>query len=126
MSEKKIIPIQPAVSGTDPAPDELMSNCAGGEPFALMVLDDKMEPEFQHGDIIVCEPEGLAQHGSFVVATVQGEYYFRQLEIIEGKWRLLALNPAYPALDIRGKEDVLAVVVMKKKAGKRKEQKSYV
>jgi len=118
MTEKKIIPIQPV-----DAPDD--GGCSSDEPFALMVLDDKMEPEFQHGDIIVCEPEGLAQHGSFVIAKLGAEYYFRQLEIADGHWRLTALNPAYPAIDLQGPEDVIAVVVLKKKPGRRKEQKSY-
>lgn len=119
MTDKKIIPIQP-VNETDEG------GCSSDEPFALMVLDDKMEPEFQHGDIIVCEPEGLAQHGSFVVAKLGAEYYFRQLQIEDGRWRITALNPAYPSIDLQGPEDVIAVVILKKKPGRRKEQKSYV
>lgn len=126
MSEKKIIPIQPALNSGEPLPDELASNCAGGEPFALMVLDDKMEPEFLHGDIIVCEPEGLAKDGSFVVAKVDNEFYFRQLQIRDDKWQLTALNPIYPTLDISGPDEIVAVVVLKKKPGRRKEQKFYI
>ena len=119
MAEQKIIPIQPLNPETD------SGGCSSDEPFALMVLDDKMEPEFQHGDIIVCEPEGVAHDGSFVVAKIGAEYYFRQLQISGGWWRINALNPAYPAIDLKGPEDVIAVVVLKKKPGRRKEQKAY-
>jgi SOS-response transcriptional repressor LexA len=117
MSDKKTIPIEPMIEP---------SNCAGAEPFALMVLDDMMQPEFLHGEIIVCEPEGVARDGSFVVAKLGAEYYFRQLQIDDGRWRISALNPAYPSIDLQGPEDVIAVVILKKKPGRRKEQKSYI
>ncbi len=119
MTEKKIIPIQSADT-----PDD--GGCSSDEPFALMVLDDKMEPEFHHGDIIVCEPEGVARDGSFVIAKLGAEYYFRQLQIEDGRWRITALNPVYPSIDLQGPDDVIAVVILKKKPGRRKEQKSYV
>ena len=48
MTERKTIPITPTLPAS--------SSCDDAEPFALMVLDDVMEPEFQHRDIIVCEP----------------------------------------------------------------------
>ena len=57
----KTIPIVPV------AHDET-GDCAGAEPFVLMVLGDSMAPEFAEGEIIVVEPEGLASDGSFVVA----------------------------------------------------------
>ena len=44
-------------------------SCAGGESFALMVLGHSMAPEFQEGEIIIIEPEGLAKDGSFVLDT---------------------------------------------------------
>ena len=120
MNSKKTIPIQPL----NPVADS--GGCTSEEPFVLMVLDDKMEPEFQHGDIIVCEPEGMASHGSFVVAKLGAEYYFRQLAINGERWQITALNPAYPPIDLQGPKDIIAVVVLKKKPGRRKEQKSYI
>lgn len=117
MSEKKSIPIHPLAE---------VSNCAGAEPFALMVLDDYMEPEFLHGEIIVCEPEGLARDGAFVVAEHEGEYYFRQLRIIDGVWSLHALNPKYPSFEIAGPSAIRGVVILKKKPGRRREMKRYV
>lgn len=117
MTERKTIPIEPALAAS--------SSCDDAEPFALMVLDDVMEPEFQHRDIIVCEPEGLAHDCSFVIAKIEEEFYFRQLQIINGEWFIKALNPAYPTLKISGPEAIKGVVVLKKKPGRRKAQKSY-
>ena len=116
MSEKKTIPINPLVEE---------SNCAGAEPFALMVLDDKMEPEFLHGEIIVCEPEGIARDGSFVVAEHEGEFYFRQLRIRGDEWSLHALSTKYPSFVISGPDAIRGVVIMKKKPGRRRAMKTY-
>lgn len=116
MSEKKTIPIEPMMDDT---------GCGSGEPFALMVLEDMMQPEFLHGEIIVCEPEGLARDGSFVVAEHEGEFYFRQLRIRDGVWSLHALNPKYPGFDISGPDAVRGVVIMKKKPGRRRAMKTY-
>jgi len=124
MTEKKTIPIQPLNTKTGNHEAD-SGGCSSDEPFALMVLDDKMEPEFQHGDIIVCEPEGLVKDGSFVIAKIGTEYYFRQLQISGEHWQLNALNPVYPTIDLQGPEDVVAVVILKKKPGRRKEQKAY-
>lgn len=117
MSERKTIPIEPTLPAA--------SSCDDAEPFALMVLDELMEPEFQHRDIIVCEPEGLAHDGSFVVAKVNEDFYFRQLQIIDGEWLLKALNPAYPDILKITPDAIKGVVVLKKKPGRRKAQKSY-
>ena len=119
MTEKKIIPIQPQVEADS-------GGCSSEEPFALMVLGTMMEPEFVEGDIIVCEPEGVAHDGSFVVAKLDGEFYFRQLQILDGRWFIKALNPLHATLPLNGPEDLIGVVILKKKPGRRKEQKSYV
>mgnify|MGYP001478841371 CR=1 FL=1 len=122
MNPKKIIPIFPAQEEDE----EEVDNCAGAEPYALMVLGDAMLPEFEDGDIIVVEPEGLASDGSFVVAFHNDEYTFRQLRIKDGRHYLQALNEKYPADEIAGIEAVKGVVIQKKKPGKRKSFKSYV
>jgi SOS-response transcriptional repressor LexA len=120
MSTRKTIPIFPAEE------TEEVDACASAEPYALMVLGDAMLPEFEDGDIIVVEPEGLARDGSFVVAYHNDEYTFRQLRIRDGRHALEALNPAYPVEDIPGIEAVKGVVIQKKKPGKRKSFKSYI
>lgn len=120
MAFEKIIPILPAEDAAE------VDSCVGGEPYALMVLGDAMLPEFENGDIIVVEPEGLARDGSFVVAFHNDEYTFRRLRIHEGQHYLQALNELYPTEEISGIEAVKGVVIQKKKPGKRKSFKSYV
>ena len=72
MSQKKSIPIAVAEDMTGSA-------CSEAEAFALMVLGDSMAPEFVEGDVIIIEPEGVAQDGSYVLAQLDGEWIFRQL-----------------------------------------------
>ena len=124
----RIAPAEAAIPGEAEA-----KSCASGEPYALMVLGDSMLPEFQEGEIIVVEPEGLAKDGSYVIAYlswVEAEderYIFRQLVRHPEGWMLKPLNPLYPNIPIDDpKQAVKGVVIMKKKPGKRKEQKSYV
>lgn len=122
MQHKKTIPIQEVVSEEDQA----LSACSSGEPYALMVLGDSMLPEFEDGEIIVVEPEGLARDGSYVVAYHNDEYTFRQLASRDQKWYLRPLNDLYPTEEIPGLEAVKGVVIQKKKPGRRKSYKSYV
>ncbi|MEW6120648.1 MAG: S24 family peptidase [Pseudomonadota bacterium] len=117
MDERKTIPIQD-INET--------SNCAGSEPYALMVLGDSMLPEFEEGEIIVVEPSGLVKDGSFVVAYVNDEYIFRQIVKREDGWMLKPLNPLYPNIPVASIEVARGVVIMKKRPGKRSEQKRYI
>ncbi|MDP2833293.1 MAG: S24 family peptidase [Pseudomonadota bacterium] len=122
MSKPFPIPVRPA----EETPEVLeTSACASGEPYALMVLGDSMLPEFSEGEIIVVEPEGLAKDGSYVVAFVNEEYIFRQVVQHPEGWMLKPLNPLYPNIPVDGLSVVKGVVIMKKKPGKRSEQKSY-
>lgn len=102
------------------------SSCSGRDPFALQVLGDSMEPEFENGCIIVIDPDGVVDNGSYVFAVHNDEYIFRQLEITEdGRYYLKALNESYETLEIPGLESVHGVIVQK--AGKRRsERKHYV
>lgn len=109
------------------------SSCASGEPYALMVLGDSMAPEFEAGEIIVVEPEGLAKDGSYVVAYLHWieqedeRYIFRQLVKHPEGWMLKPMNPLYPNIPIDSVESVVkGVVVQKKKPGRRRSMKSYV
>jgi SOS-response transcriptional repressor LexA len=116
----RTIPIQPQDAGAG------LDACSSGEPFALMVLGDSMEPEFVEGDVIVIEPEGLATDGSFVVARLAGEWIFRQLARQGTGWRLQALNPAYLPADISDLGTVKGVIIQKSKPGRRRAAKRYV
>ncbi len=122
MNQRKIIPLHP-VSDEDPT----VKSCAGGEPFALMVLGDSMEPEFVEGDIILVEPEGLATDGSYVLAQVEDEWVFRQLRRQGEGWQLAALNAAYPSAAIPAiRGTVKGVIIQKSKPGRRKATVRYV
>lgn len=123
MAQKKIIPIIPLNEGPEIA-DET-SACSSAEPYALMVLGDSMLPEFEEGEIIIIEPEGLAHNGSYVVAWHKDEYIFRQLVQHDDRWYLKPLNDLYPTDEVPGLEVVKGVITQKKKPGKRSSMKSY-
>jgi DNA polymerase V len=106
--------------------DLSLEACSGAEPLALMVLGDSMLPEFAEGEIIIVEPEGLARDGSFVLAQVDGEYIFRRLREQGGSWRLEALNPRYPSLDIADLSAIKGIIIQKQKPGSRRSRKSYL
>ena len=99
--------------------------CSGAESFALMVLGDSMLPEFEEGDVIVVEPEGLAVDGSFVLAWHDGEWIFRQLARAGERWELRELNPRYPAKPIAELGAVRGVVIQKSKPGRRRARTLY-
>lgn len=115
--ERKTIPIQELNEA---------SNCSSAEPYALMVLGDSMMPEFEQGEIIVVEPSGLVKDGSFVVAFVNDEFIFRQLVQHADGWMLKPLNPMYENIPVADIDVAKGVVIMKKRPGKRSEQKSYL
>lgn len=85
-----------------------------------------MEPEFEHGCIIVIDPEGLVKDGCFVVANYNDEFYFRQLVMDADRLLLKCLNHAYDeVVEISGLDDISGVV--SQKAGKRrKDHKHYL
>mgnify|MGYP001816111592 FL=1 len=101
------------------------TGCSAAEPFALRVLGVMMDPEFEHGSVIVIDPEGLVKDASFVVANHNDEFYFRQL-VMDGERLLLkCLNHAYQeVVELSGLDDIHGVV--SQKAGKRrKDHKHY-
>ena len=134
------IPVKSAQAQTEAPLEEgeaLAASCASGEPYALMVLGDSMLPEFEEGEIVVVEPEGVARDGSFVIAyidTIEKEeerHIFRQLIKHPEGWMLKPLNVLYPNIPIDGGDEVLTkvikgVVIMKKKPGRRRAMKEYV
>ncbi len=122
----------PGVRGPqdDLAAPEAGNACASGESFALMVLGDSMLPEFEEGEVIVIEPDGLAADGSFVLAWCNDEWIFRQL-VRDGDgsgdgWRLRALNPVYPEIPIPDLGAVRGVIIQKSRPGRRRASKRYV
>lgn len=100
-------------------------SCGESEPFALQVLGDSMAPEFCEGHIIIIEPNGMIENGSYVFAVYEGEYIFRQLSIEQDRYFLKPLNEQYPTLEI---EDLAAVkgVITQRAGRRRREHKHYV
>lgn len=103
-----------------------VSACEDGGVFALQVLGDSMRPEFEHGDVVVAEPDGRIDDGVFVVARAGGEWVLRQLRRGAAGWTLEALDPACPPLPIADLGAVRGVVIQKSKPGRRKSLKRYV
>ncbi|MBA4176891.1 MAG: phage repressor protein [Leptothrix sp. (in: Bacteria)] len=113
-----------------PRADEDDAGCSAGESFALRVLGDDMQPEFNEGDIIVIEPDGVLKDGSFVLARLPDDgWTFRQLCVRGDAWALHALNPArtdlvdVPLADL---SSVHGLVIQKTVPGRRKLGKSYL
>jgi SOS-response transcriptional repressor LexA len=134
--DRRVIPIAPAAekaekgsdpfSGGDEKGSDPFSACSGAESFALMVLGDSMRPEFEEGEVIVIEPEGLATDGAFVLAHAGGEWIFRQLVAVGDAWELRALAPGHAAIPIPDLAPVRGVVIQKSRPGRRRAAKRYV
>jgi DNA polymerase V len=108
------------------ASDDL-PGCAGGESFALRVLGHSMAPEFNEGEIIIIEPEGLAKDGSYVLAWHDEQWIFRQLlrDDVHG-WRLHALSPAFADIPLPDLGAVRGVIIQKALPGRRRASKRYI
>lgn len=101
-------------------------DCGGGESFALMVLGHSMAPEFLEGEIIIIEPDGLAQHGSYVLAWLNEEWTFRQLLRAGTGWLLHPLNPAFVDVPLMDLGAVRGVIIQKALPGRRRASKHYI
>lgn len=108
-----------------PAATAVVPDCGGGESFALMVLGHSMAPEFLEGEIIIIEPEGLAQDGSYVLAWQQEQWTFRQLLRAATGWRLHPLNPAFADVPLADLSAVRGVIIQKALPGRRRATKHY-
>lgn len=84
-----------------------------------------MEPEFNEGDIIIIEPGVHIDDGCYVLAEHEGEYFFRRLSIDNNRWRLEALNPKYPDLQIPGVGAVRGRIISKSN-GRGRQRKRYL
>jgi phage repressor protein C with HTH and peptisase S24 domain len=106
------------------------SACSGSESFALQVLGASMEPEFNEGEIIIIEPDGLLRDGAYVLAQHRGEWIFRQLCKVHGaggeSWRLRALNPAFADIALDDLSSVRGVIIQKSLPGRRRASKRYI
>ncbi len=108
-------------------PESLMppieGSCSGKEIYALRALGDSMVPEFEHGTVIIIDPEAVVHDGSYVIAKVDGEFIFRQLRMYDEKFFLQPLNDLYETIEIKRLDELEGVIVQ---AGtRRKNMKKY-
>jgi DNA polymerase V len=108
-----------------PLPDSGDAGCDSGESFALRVLGNDMAPEFNDGEIVIVEPEGLARDGSFVLARPNGEWMLRQLLRRGGGWALCALNADVAEIALADLSAVHGVVIQKAVPGRRRMSRFY-
>ncbi len=101
------------------------TGCSAAEPYALRVLGDMMEPEFEHGCIIIIDPEGLVKDGCYVVANHNDEYYFRQLAIEGQRYLLKCVNHAYDEVVEISDLNAINGVISQKAGTRRKDRKRY-
>lgn len=101
-------------------------DCASHEPFALQVLGDDMRPEFEPGDIVIIEPEGLVRDGSYVLALLAGDWSLRQLARDGDGWRLRSLRAGDAGVPVADLGCVRGVVIQRSKPGRRRLTKRYV
>ena len=76
--------------------------------FFFPVQGDSMQgAEIFDGDILVVDRSIKACHGQLVVAFVDGERLVKRLHNRYGRVALVAENPAYPPLEIRGEMELV-------------------
>jgi hypothetical protein len=96
-----------------------------------------MAPEFADGDIVVIEPGGAVQEGSYVLAELPREgWVLRQLVRSPGGgpakppdegdgWWLQVLDASSPAWPLASLQDLAGVVIQRARPGRRKETRWY-
>lgn len=125
-TDRRIGADPPGESATPDAPDASFNACSGAESFALMVLGDSMQPEFQDGDVVIIEPGGHATDGAFVLARSGDEWGLRQLRSDGCGWQLAMLNSSVAPEPIADLATVHGVVIQKSRPGRRRATKRYV
>ena len=105
--------------------DQELSSCGASEPFALRVIGNDMNPEFEDGHIIVIDPGGQVKSGCYVVATTNDEYIFRQLFIKEDRFILRATQPGFEEIVLPGGLQDIVGVVSQRSGRRRREHKRY-
>jgi SOS-response transcriptional repressor LexA len=105
--------------------DQELSGCGASEPFALRVIGNDMNPEFEDGHIIVIDPGGRIKDGCYVVAQTNQEYIFRQLFVEDGRYVLKATQPGLDEIVLPGGLDDVVGVVSQRSGRRRSEHKRY-
>ena len=101
------------------------TTCVDAEPFALLVTDDSMAPEFAKGCVITVDPTGVAGDGAFVVAEVADGFIFRQLARDGDGWRLRALREGIAPVALERGLAAIKGVVTQRAGRRRRDHKRY-
>lgn len=91
-----------------------------------MVLGHSMAPEFEDGDVVVIEPDGLVRDGSFVVAHAGEQWVLRKIERHDGGWTLTVLAGTEPPIELADLAAVRGVVIQRLRGRRRRDTKRYV
>lgn len=83
------------------------------ETFALRVDGDSMQPEFNHGVIIIVDPERAVKPGDFVIAKYDGdnEATFKKYVKDGSGFSLMPLNQMYDKIQVTERTKILGVVI---------------
>jgi SOS-response transcriptional repressor LexA len=101
------------------------TTCVEGEPFALLVTDDSMEPEFARGCVITVDPTGVASDGAFVLAELAERFVLRQLRAGDDGWTLVALRPGIAPIALGSDRTALRGVITQRAGRRRRDHKRY-
>lgn len=85
------------------------------EGFALEVADDKMQPEFNPGDIIIVDTELQHQTGDYVIILDKQSIKFVQIVEDGADWLLKPINERYPITTLQTNQRLIGVVRAKQK-----------
>lgn len=101
----------------------MQENSCGREPFALRVIGDSMTPEFADGAIIIIDPEGVINDGSYVMARHDDSWIFRQLVFGENCYYLRALQDGHEVIELTDLKTIEGVVTQQ--GTRRRNRKHY-
>jgi SOS-response transcriptional repressor LexA len=94
---------------------DMTQDCSYNELYPLQVLDDSMTPEFPEKCIIVIEPAEVCATGAYVIASVNGERWFRQfVRASDGSEKLVAINDSYPEIPLNDGEYRIEGVIVQR------------
>jgi DNA polymerase V len=96
----------------------------GLEPFALRVIGESMEPEFQDGHIILVDPGFPLLNGVYAVIQNNGEYIFGQYSEENSEGWIRYLSPEFEDVKLES-EYVVKGVITQRNGRKRKDIKYY-
>lgn len=115
---------EPTNQSAQQAPQESGCSADGTEPFALRVIGDSMQPEFDDGHIIIVDPGHPLLNGAFAVIEQAGEFFFAQYRRRGSREWLQYLNPAFEPVALTAGYGVKGVVIQRC-ARRRRDIKHY-